>query len=189
MRRCGHGRAAEVHLRVGGGTESNRPRRGEPRGASPRGRRNRERRHLSIALRRCISAWAEEPRGRATASRSPWVHLRVGGGTDCHGSVIRRSWGASPRGRRNRGRGDQARTRLRCISAWAEEPDQGSAPARGQAVHLRVGGGTDELIAVEAKCTGASPRGRRNPACAVGPTPTLGCISAWAEEPMAAAGL
>ncbi len=91
--------------------------------------------------------------------------------------------GASPRGRRNPGDALGPRGSHGCISAWAEEPRTRPRVSRSSTVHLRVGGGTGSRMTIAHGIVGASPRGRRNRASLALDLTTLGCISAWAEEP------
>ncbi len=71
-----------------------------------------------------------------------------------------------------------------CISAWAEEPPSRARTRADRPVHLRVGGGTAWQPQTGPQMAGASPRGRRNLAALRLHRGCVGCISAWAEEPM-----
>ncbi len=175
-----------VHLRVGGGTSPSLCQPATRRGASPRGRRNRLVDRIGTLDERCISAWAEEPVLDCPRCVVDWVHLRVGGGTHAEELVNQLSRGASPRGRRNPGDLDLHGRGIRCISAWAEEPAASIVRRRTSAVHLRVGGGTSRGRWPADAGSGASPRGRRNPALEPTPAGLPRCISAWAEEPRVA---
>ncbi len=179
-RRCS---ATGVHLRVGGGTSRTRTKKTTGSGASPRGRRNPDGDIILVDLKRCISAWAEEPLRRRMSTRLVRVHLRVGGGTHLRPRGANACSGASPRGRRNPL--DHAVPELRrgCISAWAEEPGAGQRLVDRDRVHLRVGGGTYSERTHAGHDGGASPRGRRNRLRAREGFAQAGCISAWAEEP------
>ncbi len=152
-------------------------------GASPRGRRNPRASARPTLRARCISAWAEEPRASSARVTRAAVHLRVGGGTSPRAAPLSSRRGASPRGRRNPPVAAGQSPQCRCISAWAEEPQQAPARRRGREVHLRVGGGTDVVMDLLGYFIGASPRGRRNRERVQHLRLRLGCISAWAEEP------
>ncbi len=192
-----------VHLRVGGGTASPEDRKQMGLGASPRGRRNLLLGTAAVDEVGCISAWAEEPEGDRGLLARRRVHLRVGGGTTTARLPRTCGSGASPRGRRNPPRQLGQHGRLRCISAWAEEPVRSDSNAGGGGcisawaeeprshrracrrprVHLRVGGGTFCRTLTTTSSVGASPRGRRNRLEIVDDRQRIGCISAWAEEP------
>ncbi len=174
-----------VHLRVGGGTATPAVKIARVCGASPRGRRNPRPPRLRASLRRCISAWAEEPVDGSYRADCGAVHLRVGGGTTSEGSAGQQESGASPRGRRNLRDMFNRDIKPRCISAWAEEPSSSRGRRRFMRVHLRVGGGTRGCHHGAGAGRGASPRGRRNLAAVDGADDTVRCISAWAEEPAA----
>ncbi len=152
-------------------------------GASPRGRRNPKLDRLRHTRVGCISAWAEEPPSDRRSGTRLRVHLRVGGGTRRPHRISVCACGASPRGRRNPQARRAHRQIQRCISAWAEEPVAWTGGPPSDAVHLRVGGGTDPPIRGRETVDGASPRGRRNHGQEVVGPACHRCISAWAEEP------
>ena len=195
---------AEAHLRLGGGAAVGSSIRVASWGASPRGRRSRTACPGRPRTLGRISAWAEEPRTRASrrgvegrisawaeeptrppANMMPRAHLRVGGGAATRPSRIEHWEGASPRGRRSPGCGGHAGPRRGRISAWAEEPRAGEGGRRCNGAHLRVGGGARDSQGAALAGIGASPRGRRSPAGEPDRDRESGRISAWAEEPYA----
>ncbi len=194
--------SAAAHLRVGGGASGSYARARARTGASPRGRRSRPRREQPPDRSGRISAWAEEPTARPPTRPGSGAHLRVGGGAHHGARRHHHGRGASPRGRRSRGRQQHPRrlvgAHLRVgggagrrvltayagrISAWAEEPRTRASRSRSRRAHLRVGGGANPSAREYMMPQGASPRGRRSRDEAIAHRALGRRISAWAEEP------
>ena len=107
----------------------------------------------------------------------------MGGGARACVTEVNEHSGASPRGRRSRGRDRTELLLTRRISAWAEEPRSSSSSTDSPAAHLRVGGGAGRPENRTLARTGASPRGRRSRIGGSVRAAKSGRISAWAEEP------
>ena len=158
--------ARAAHLRAGGAALLALARPVVAFGASPRGRSSHRAGGLEQDRLGRISARAEQPREFRMIARSVRAHLRAGGAAAFTASMARRVRGASPRGRSSHCR------RL------------GTSPPTG--AHLRAGGAAAFVETAFGEKRGASPRGRSSRPCAPRPPPTLGRISARAEQPAAA---
>ncbi len=183
--RCGLGRAAGVHPRVGGGDDSATSTRVRAEGPSPRGRGRRQRDQHPRAGRGSIPAWAGATASSGASPRPSRVHPRVGGGDASSTAKVGVPSGPSPRGR-GRPRANLLRVAThRSIPAWAGATGRRRRGWWPDRVHPRVGGGDTLTTHCITSAGGPSPRGRGRPHRGEPRQCRDGSIPAWAGATMA----